>query len=84
MFYVYVLENRKKDRYFGSTNDIKRRVQEHNSGQNQSTKSGKPWKVIFYEAFVIESDAKRREKYLKTSTGRRMFSRMIKDYITTN
>jgi putative endonuclease len=40
-----------------------------------------PWKVIYYEACLSEIDAYRREKYLKTSTGRRMFTRRIKDYL---
>ena len=40
-----------------------------------------PWKLIYYEACLNENDAKRREKYLKTSTGRRMFRRRIIEYI---
>jgi putative endonuclease len=84
MFYVYCLESVKYDElYFGYTNDLKRRFKEHNQKLNFSTKRYAPWKLIYYEACLSEDDAKRREKYLKTSTGRRMFKRRIKSYILT-
>jgi len=83
MFYVYCLQSEKdpKKFYFGFTDDLKNRLKEHNSGHNFSTKRYLPWKLIYYEACLLESDARRREKYLKTSIGRRMFKRRIKDYI---
>jgi len=83
MFYVYCLQsNKDSDQlYFGYTNDLKRRLVEHNTGQNTSTKRYMPWKVIYYEACISEVDAKRRETYLKTTMGRRMFKRRIKDYL---
>ncbi|USN94719.1 MAG: GIY-YIG nuclease family protein [Candidatus Nomurabacteria bacterium] len=82
MFYVYCLQSKKhsNELYFGYTKNLKDRVAEHNAGQNISTKRYMPWKIIYYEACILESDAKRREKYLKTSTGRRMFKRRLKDY----
>ncbi len=81
MFYVYCLQSLKNDNlYFGYTSDLKRRLVEHNKGFNKSTKPYLPWKIIYYEACTEESDAKRREKYLKTNTGRRMFKRRLKDY----
>lgn len=83
MFYVYCIESKKNDKlYFGYTNDLKRRLEEHNKGLNISTKQYKPWIVIYYEACIMESDAERREKYLKTNIGRRMFKRRLKDYFT--
>ncbi len=85
MFYVYCLESKETGKlYFGYTNDLKRRVQEHNKGLNASTRPYVPWVIIYYEACILESDAKRREKYLKTNTGRRMFKRRLKDYFTTS
>lgn len=85
MFYVYCLQSNKDtdQLYFGYTNDLKRRLLEHNTGQNTSTKRYMPWKVIYYEACISEVDAKRRETYLKTSMGRRMFKRRIKDYLNS-
>ena len=82
MFYIYCLESEKYDElYFGYTNDLKRRFKEHNQKLNFSTKRYAPWKLIYYEACINEVDAKRREKYLKGSTGRRMFRRRIIEYI---
>ena len=66
MFYVYMLHSKKYDElYIGSTNDLKRRIIEHNKGQVESTKFKKPYKLLYYEAYNIESDARRREKMLK-------------------
>ncbi len=83
MFYTYCLQSEKdsEELYFGFTSDLKSRLKEHNSGHNFSTKRFKPWKIIYYEACLLESDARRREKYLKTSIGRRMFKKRIKDYL---
>jgi putative endonuclease len=83
MFYIYCLQSEKdsEELYFGFTGDLKSRLKEHNSGHNFSTKKFKPWKIIYYEACLLESDARRREKYLKTSIGRRMFKKRIKDYL---
>lgn len=74
MFYIYCLESKKCDElYFGYTNNLKRRFKEHNQKLNFSTKRCAPWELIYYEACLNENDAKRREKYLKTNQGRRMF-----------
>ncbi|MFH0863984.1 MAG: GIY-YIG nuclease family protein [Candidatus Gottesmanbacteria bacterium] len=66
MFYVYILKSKKDGNlYTGSTNDLKRRIEEHNSGLVYSTKNRKPFKLIYYEAYSDESDARNREHNLK-------------------
>jgi putative endonuclease len=71
-YYVYLLLSLKDKRtYLGSTNNLSRRIYEHNSGKSKSTKNRKPLKLIYYEEFKTLSDARRREKYLKTRNGRR-------------
>ena len=67
--------------YIGKTTDLKHRVEKHNASQNASTKPYVPWKLIFYEACVKQSDASRREKYLKTTQGHQAIHRMLKDYL---
>ena len=67
--------------YIGYTSDLERRIIEHNQGLNFSTKRYRPWKLIYYEACVEESDAERREGYLKTTQGGRLLKRRIKDYL---
>jgi len=80
-FYVYILQSLKNaDLYIGYTKDLRKRLEKHNRKLNFSTKSGSPWKLIFYEAYLSERDAKRREKYLKTSQGSRLLKRMLKEY----
>jgi len=51
--------------YIGSTSDLRRRLEEHNNGKSKSTKSRGPFKLIYYEAYISEKDAKHREHNLK-------------------
>lgn len=81
MFYVYVLQSKRTDElYKGYTADLRERLQKHNRGLNFSTKGQRPWSLIHYEAYHNEKDARRREKYLKTSQGSRLLKRMLKEY----
>ena len=79
-YYIYVLEDKGGNLYVGYSKDLKKRVEEHNRGLNQSTKSQKPWHCIYFEACLNEEDAKRREGYLKTNQGNRMLKRRLKEY----
>lgn len=66
MFYVYILKSKKDGNlYIGSTNDLQRRINEHNNGLVFSTKSRVPFELVYYEAYKSESDARKREKCLK-------------------
>ncbi len=85
MYYTYLLESTKNhEHYIGYTKDLKARLEQHNSGLNTSTKRYMPWRLIYYEACLHESDAMRREKYLKTTQGGRLLKRRIKDYLYEN
>lgn len=78
MYYTYVLKS-KKDRklYVGFTKDLKKRVIEHESGLVASTKSRRPFDLVYYEACLIEEKAIKREKYFKTGFGRRFLKNRI-------
>lgn len=76
MFYVYVLRGPKQF-YIGSTNDLRRRVDEHVKNLVFSTKNRGPWRLVYYEASELEKDARVREKYLKTAWGRRYLKARI-------
>ena len=66
MYYVYLLKSLKTGEiYFGYTQNLKRRFEEHNQGRNLSTKHKFPWKLAYYESYASEKDAKLREKRLK-------------------
>jgi len=84
-YYVYILQNIKNSKlYIGYTRDLKKRLQEHNRGLVFSTKAYKPWRLIFFEAYHNEKDARRRERYLKTNQGSRLLKRMLKEYFYQN
>lgn len=51
--------------YFGYTNDLKRRISEHNELKNRSTQNKAPFEVVYYEAYKSKSDAKYRENNIK-------------------
>lgn len=66
MFYLYLLKSKKDGNlYIGSTNDLEKRIAEHNEGKVFSTKPRRPFELIYYEAYKSEIDARRREKNLK-------------------
>ena len=78
MWYVYVLKSKKDGKnYVGSTNDLKRRLKEHNNGEVESTKYRQPLELIYYEAGLDESKARKREKYFKTIWGKRYLKNRI-------
>lgn len=66
MFYVYVLKSKKDNElYIGSTNDLRKRIFLHNSKKVQSTAARTPFNLVYYEAYRVESDARKRESALK-------------------
>ena len=59
MFCVYVLKSDKDDKlYIGYTDDLRRRFEEHNKGKEKSTNLRKPFKLVYYEAYFSQKDAK--------------------------
>jgi len=80
-FYVYVLESSMdKERYTGYTNNLKRRIGEHKKGINFSTKFRLPFKLVYFEGCLNRIDAQRREKYLKTTQGRRFIGLRLPEH----
>ena len=79
-FYVYILYSLKDlGFYIGFTNNIKRRLTDHAKGIVTSTKSRTPLRLIHYEYFINEGDAKAREKFLKSGHGRRQFKEILRN-----
>jgi len=80
-FYVYILRSLTHNFiYIGYTDNLKRRLTEHNTGQVISTKHYHPLELIHYEAYKNQKDAKRREEYSKTSRGKTTLKTMLKEY----
>jgi len=72
MYYTYILIS-KKDRkfYIGCTGDLKQRIKEHQQGKVISTRNRRPLNLICYEAYQFKKEALRREKFLKSSDGKK-------------
>lgn len=78
--YVYLIRSENHGNlYIGFTSDLRKRIAEHNAGLNRSTKAYTPWELIYYEAHRDEADARRREKYLKTTAGGRALRNMLRE-----
>ena len=71
MYYTYVIQSQKSKRWYaGSTNDLRKRFNQHNKRESMWTKNSVPWDLIYYEACLNEQDARLREKYLKKRDGK--------------
>ena len=80
-FTVYILESNKDgNKYIGYTSNLRRRLEEHTSGQSFATSFRLPFKLIYYEGCTNRADAMRREKYLKTTQGRRFLGLRLQEY----
>ena len=72
MYFVYVLQSLHHDfRYTGMTQNLERRLSQHDRGSTSSTKFYAPFVIIHSEAFESSNEARTREKYLKSAAGRR-------------
>ena len=77
-WYVYVLQNERKRQYIGSTNNLRKRILQHNSGKSRSTKFGVPWKTVYCEISINQQDTRARERYLKSGIGRKYLKNRLK------
>ena len=81
MHYVYVLESEKNGHlYKGSTSDLEARVKSHNGGKVRSTKGGRPWVLVYYEEYDDKTEARRRELFLKSGSGRKFLQSVLLKY----
>jgi len=72
MYYVYILISEKDQRtYVGYTQDLQERFKCHNSGRVMATKNRRPLVLLYREEFETMIEAKRRELWWKSSTGRK-------------
>lgn len=77
--YVYILQSLKDKQYYtGLTNNIERRLQEHNSGRVTVTKSRKPFRIVYSERTENLKEARTREKFFKSGAGREFRDSILK------
>lgn len=80
MYFVYVLQSTVDQQlYVGFSENLEQRLKSHNDGEVTSTQSRRPWERIFYECYINKADALRREKYLKTTMGKRALKMMLRE-----
>lgn len=65
MHFVYIIKSKDGEIYKGMTNNLVRRLEEHNAGKTPSTKRYLPWRYVYIEGYFSEDDAKIREFNLK-------------------
>lgn len=79
MFVVYVIENPDSRIYIGQTNDLERRIAQHNDPLKKSWASKRgPWKVVFTKNFSSRSEAMRCERYLKSLKNKGKLLELVK------
>lgn len=79
MYCVYILQSQKNlKHYIGSTNDLSRRLKEHNKGTGSTfTKLHRPWKLIYRKDFITSTEARLEEKKIKSYKGGNAFKRLL-------
>ena len=71
MFYTYVLRSRKNQKlYYGYTNNLEKRIVEHDSGKDDFTRHNGPWDLVYFEEFTLKTEALKQERFFKSGKGR--------------
>jgi putative endonuclease len=79
--YVYVLRSLKDGNlYTGYTSDLRARIATHTAGKARATRGRRPLHLIYYEAYLLRSDAKARELFLKSGSGKRFIRKQLSHY----
>lgn len=85
MYFVYVLKSKKDNRlYYGFTDNLERRMKQHNSCEVTSTKSRAPFELIYNEKVDDIINARKREKYFKSGFGRKYIKNKINLALSSN
>ena len=84
-YWVYILYSASSDKtYVGYTNDLERRLWEHNNSTQLSfTSRFKPWILIHKEAYATKKEAMSQEKWFKSGVGRRKKKEILETYKST-
>ena len=80
-FYTYIIKSLIKKRFYvGQTSDLEERLNRHNNGMVQSTKSGKPWQLVYFSEFSSRIEAVNLEKKIKGRGAKRYLIENPNDY----
>lgn len=83
-YYFYILQSLKDNKlYIGFTSNLKERIKNHSLGLNKSTANRRPLKLIYYEAFIDEKNAREKEKFYKSGRGHEVIKKILKHYFSS-
>jgi putative endonuclease len=78
MYHVYAIKSLSRNYiYVGMTNDLQRRMHEHQSGANKTTAPYRPFILFYTETFSTRHEARRREKFLKSGAGKEFLRQLL-------
>ncbi len=78
MYSVYILYSNSIDRYYvGYTNDLERRLSEHNRKKSKYTDAGIPWTLVYYEEYASKKEAMNREKFIKNKKSKQYITDLV-------
>ena len=85
MHYVYVPRSSTDHGfYIGYSANLRKRFAQHCAGRSRATAHRRPWRLIYYEAYIDEADALGRERYLKSGAGRKFLKAQLSNYLGNN
>ena len=77
-YWIYILKSINYEKtYVGLTNNLQRRLKEHNNGKSNYTNKFKPWRIIYTEEAENLTNARAREKYFKSASGRKKIKKIL-------
>jgi putative endonuclease len=77
-WYVYAIKSEINNTlYVGMTQDLERRLQEHNKGKGKYTKAYIPWVLVYSEYIGDRKEARKKEKYYKSGIGKEKLKQLI-------
>jgi putative endonuclease len=83
MYFVYAIKSKIDNLFYtGFTDNLERRLSEHNLELQRATKHRIPFEIIYFEGCVNKQDALNREKYLKSGLGKRYLKLRLKNFLT--
>ena len=83
MYWVYIIRSLKNNKhYIGYTNNLERRLQDHNRGKSESVKYRGPFVLVCCEEYSTKLEASQREKQIKSYKGGEAFKRLLNNKST--
>lgn len=82
MYYTYVLQNQAGRFYTGYTQNLRKRLSQHNAGKTGYAGKRGPYLLVYYEACLNKYDAESREQYLKSGMGKRYIKSRLKRFLS--